>query len=173
MNYINIGYTQKTHGLNGELKLHVSERYIEDFLKCERIFLDMKGAKVPYFIEEVRGKGSMILKLEEVDDRDAAYSLQSKEVFLREEDILSDAAREIELPVGLTYGHLLGAEIIDQHTGSVGIIDEVLDMPQQEMAAVQYKGRLVLIPLNERFIKSIDTKAKKVEMDLPDGLLDM
>ncbi len=142
-------------------------------MKCERIFLDVKGAKVPYFVEEIRGSGAMILKLEEVDDRDAAYGLQSREVFLREEDILSDAAREIELPEGLTYGHLVGAQIIDQHSGPVGVIDEVLDMPQQEMAAVQYKGKLVLIPLNERFIKAIDGKSNTVEMDLPGGLLDM
>ena len=128
---------------------------------------------MPYFVEEIRGSGAMILKLEEVDDRDAAYGLQSREVFLREEDILSDAAREIELPEGLTYGHLVGAQIIDQHSGPGGVIDEVLDMPQQEMAAVQYKGKLVLIPLNERFIKAIDGKSNTVEMDLPGGLLDM
>lgn len=173
MDFVNIGYTQKTHGLEGELKINITERYLEDFLKCERIYLDVKGTKIPYFIEEVRGKGAMILKLEEVDDRDAAYGLQSREVFLRETDILSDAARELELPEGLQYARLAGLTIVDAQLGTVGVIEEVLDMPQQEMAAVQYKGRLVLIPLNERFIVRMDSKKKIVEMDLPEGLLDV
>lgn len=173
--YINIGYTKKTHGIGGELKLVVEARFLEDFLKNERIFLDVKGVKVPYFVANVRGKGEMILKLEEVDSRESAYALQSREVFLREQDLIPDHAREFEVEPEetLEYEHLAGFLLIDKTAGEVGRIEEVLDMPQQEMAFLQYKGREVLIPLNGQFITSIDEKGKKILMDLPAGLLEM
>lgn len=172
--YVIIGRTRKAHGLSGELKVSIEDRYLEDFMKNERIFLDVRGIKIPYFIANVRGGGEMILKLEEVDDRDAATALQAREVLLREQDILPDHAREFEVEEeeGLEYGHLVGFLIVDETRGEVAVIDEVLEMPQQEMAFLKYKGREVLVPLNQQFIQSIDESQKRVLMDLPDGLLD-
>jgi 16S rRNA processing protein RimM len=172
--YVNIGYTKKTHGLKGELKLVIEERYLEDFLKNERIFLDVKGTKVPYFVASVRGAGEMILKLEDVDSKDSAYGLQSREVFLRKQDLIPDQQRELEYEEEtLEYEHLTGFMLVDSAVGEIGYIEEVLDMPQQEMAYLNYKGREVLIPLNDQYIISIDEAAKKVLMDLPEGLLDI
>lgn len=172
--YVNIGYTKKTHGLKGELKLVVEERYLEDFLKNERIFLDVKGTKVPYFVASVRGAGEMILKLEDVDSKDSAFALQSREVFLREQDLIPEHKRELEIEEEetLEYEHVVGFLLIDKTAGEVGLIEEVLEMPQQEMAFLKYKNREVLIPLNAQFVTSIDEKGKKVFTDLPDGLLD-
>jgi 16S rRNA processing protein RimM len=173
--YVNIGYTKKTHGIGGELKLVIEERFLEDFMKNERIFLDVKGVKIPYFVANVRGKGEMILKLEEVDSRESAYMLQSREVSLREQDMIPEHKREFEIEEEetLEYEHLAGFMLVDNTAGAIGRIEEVLEMPQQEMAFLQYKNREVLIPLNEQYITSIDEKEKKVFMDLPEGLLDM
>ncbi|MCW5923757.1 MAG: 16S rRNA processing protein RimM [Saprospiraceae bacterium] len=172
--YINIGYTKKMHGLKGELKLVIEERFLEDFLKNERIFLDVKGAKVPYFVANVRGKGEMILQLEEVDNRDSAFALQSREVFLREQDLIPDEQRELETEEeqALEYEHLVGFLLIDKYLGDIGHIEEVFEMPQQEMAFLKHKGREVLIPLNPQFITSVDEKTEKVYVDLPEGLLE-
>ncbi len=172
--YINIGYTKRTHGLKGEIKLVVEDRYLEDFLKNERIFVDVKGAKVPFFIEGVRGKGEMILKLEDVDSLDAAYGIQSREIFLREQDLVPLQDRELDIEEEtLEYEYITGFLLVDKTAGEIGRIDEVIEIPQQEMAMLKYKGREILIPLNERLVTSVDEKAKKVFMDLPEGLLDM
>ncbi|MBL7782954.1 MAG: 16S rRNA processing protein RimM [Saprospiraceae bacterium] len=171
--YVLIGHTRKAHGLAGELKLSIEERYIEDFLKNERIFLDVKGTKIPYFIANVRGKGELILQLEDVADRDAALMLQGREVFLREKDLLHDSERELEFEEEtLEYEHLKGYTLVDQTLGPIGAIDEVLEMPQQEMAFLKYRNREVLVPLNEQLIVRVDKPARQVIMDLPDGLLD-
>jgi 16S rRNA processing protein RimM len=172
--YVSIGYTKKAHGIGGELKLHIEERYLEDFLKNERIFLEVKGTKLPYFVENVRGKGELILQLESVNNRDTAFLLQSREVFLRQQDLLSDAEREFE-PVeadSLAYAQLSGYLLRDKTLGDIGTIAEVLDMPQQEMALLQYRNRDVLVPLNAQLILDIDPQQRIVLMDLPDGLLE-
>ena len=172
--YVIIGRTRKAHGLTGELKVSIEEKYLEDFMKNERIFLEIKGSKIPYFIDNVRGGGEMILKLEEVDNRDTATLLQGRDVLLREQDILPDHKREFEFEEeeGLEYEHLAGYTLVDETLGAIGVIDEVLEMPQQEMAFLKYKNREVLVPLNEQLIRSIDEAKRQVIMDLPDGLLD-
>jgi 16S rRNA processing protein RimM len=171
--YVSIGYTKKAHGLAGELKISIEAQYLEDFLHNERIFLDIKGLKIPYFVANVRGENDFILKLEEVDDRDAAFALQSREVFLREQDLLPDHARTLDVDeAGLEYGHLEGFLLTDKTLGEIGRIQQILEMPQQEMAFLQYQDREVLVPLNAHYIVSIDETAQRVSMDLPDGLLD-
>jgi len=170
--YVNIGYTKKAHGLAGELKMHIEAAFLEDFLKNERIFLDVKGTKVPYFIANVRGTHDLIVELEEVDNRDVAFALQSREIFLREQDLLSDQEREIETEDNrLMYERLVGYLLMDKTLGDIGPIAEVLEMPQQEMAFLSYKNQEVLVPLNEQLIVEIDDTAQRVLMDLPEGLL--
>jgi 16S rRNA processing protein RimM len=172
--YVIIGRTRKAHGLTGELKISIEERYLEDFLKCERIFIEVKGVKIPYFIENIRGGGEIILHLEEVNNRDAAIALQSRDILLREQDILPEHLREIEVEDddGLEYAFIQGFLLLDKSLGSIGTIKEVLEMPQQEMAFLDYKGREVLIPLNDQLILEVDETRKQILMDLPDGLLD-
>ncbi len=173
-NYIIIGRTRKAHGLTGELKISIEDRFVEDFMKNERIFIEVKSAKIPYFIDHVRGGGELILKLEEVDDRDAAIALQARDILLREQDILPDHLREFEPEEEeeMQYGYLEGYQLLDQTIGEIGMIKEVLEMPQQEMAFLDYQGRELLIPLNEQLILKIDEVQKQILMDLPEGLLD-
>jgi 16S rRNA processing protein RimM len=172
--YINIGHTRKTHGVGGELKIMIETRFVEDFLKNERIFIDVKGIKIPYFITSVRGTLDLIVALEDVDNKEAAYSLQSREVFLRKQDLIPEHLRELEVEdESLEYAFLAGFTLIDQTLGEIGVIDEILDMPQQEMAMMKHKGKDVLIPLNKSMILKVDKAGKRLTMDLPDGLLDM
>ena len=46
-------------------------------------------------------------------------------------------------------------------------------MPQQEMFAITYKKRELLIPVSKDYIVKIDHDKKEILMDLPDGLLDL
>lgn len=170
MEYIEIGRTQKTHGVQGELKVFIEDKYWDDFEHNKRVFLDIRGIKMPYFIKSTRGKGAPIVHFEDVNNREAALPLQHKNILLREQDLLPDVDRS-EFDEVLEYGFLEGFHMIDATAGDIGVIQEVLDMPQQEMALVLYDGREVLIPLNEHFIAEINEETKTVKVDLPEGLL--
>ncbi len=173
--YIAIGRVRKAHGITGEVKVSIEDRYLEDFLKNERIFIEMKSSRMPYFISSVRGESEMIVKLEEVDDRDAAVALHSKEIFLRKQDLIPDDEREFEPEEedSLMYRFLNGYSVVDKTSGPAGVITEVVEMPRQEMAFVVHNGKEVLIPLNESLIISIDRENRTLLMDLPEGLLEM
>ena len=169
-NLVAIGYTKKPHGLKGELKVQIEELYLDDFLEAEIIFLDMKGKKLPFFIESVREGNEILLKLEDVDSKEAADSLSSKEVFLRESDIVPLEEREME-PDDFTQ--FIGYQIKDAELGLIGEIEDVMEYPQQMMAALTYQDREILIPMNTAFIKEIQKENKMIIMELPEGLLEL
>ncbi|MEQ1744166.1 MAG: hypothetical protein ABMA02_01985 [Saprospiraceae bacterium] len=82
MNYVQIGFTRKTHGVAGEIKIVIEEPFEDLFLDADRVFLEIKGAKVPYLIKNVRGGGDLIVLFEDVANREEALTLQARGVFL-------------------------------------------------------------------------------------------
>lgn len=167
--YVNVGRIGKTHGLKGELKLTLEDQFLMDVMQVEALFVEERGKKTPYFIDYLRGKGTLILKLEDINSRESAALLTSKYVFARSEDITV----EKELIDDTVYGYLVDYTIVDAELGKLGSIESIEVYPQQEMAVLTYKEEDFLIPLNEAFIDRINESEKVVYMDLPEGLLDV
>jgi len=167
--YIAIGRVSKTHGVDGALKLKIKDRYWDDFVEAEVLFVESAGKVVPYFIEEFRGGQDPIVKFEDLDQREAAQALGGKEVFMRESDLLP----ETEAPNVEQYERFEGYQLVDQELGNLGKIAEIVESPGQYLAILEYQGREVSIPLNPVFIQSVDHVAKTVFVDLPEGLLDL
>jgi 16S rRNA processing protein RimM len=170
MDYIQIGFTKKTHGVGGEIKVAIEELYEDLFLEADRVFLEIKGAKMPFFLESVRGGGDLIVHFEDVKNKEAAYLLQSKPIFLP----VSEVPAYLSLAQATTeYGFLEGFTMIDATAGKLGVVEEILEMPHQEMALIRYNNREVLIPLNKHFIEKIDKPQQQITVNLPEGLLDL
>lgn len=168
MDYIQIGFTRKTHGVAGEIKVFIEEPFEDVFLGKERVFLDIRGRKQPFFIEQVRGSGDLIVKFEDFATREDALLLQSKAIFLPAGEVPETV--EPAEPLSAFAG-VQGYMLVDETLGPIGPVEEILDMPQQEMAVVHYQGREVLVPLNDQFVRSVDAAEKRVIVDLPEGLL--
>lgn len=168
---ISIGFCRKPHGVGGELKVQIEAEYLEDFLQAEVIFLDITGKQVPYFIEKIRPGSEILVKLEDVDSREAAAALNGKEMLMREEDVHTGEEEENE--EDLAYEDLVGYEIIETDLGLIGKIEDVLEYPQQMMALLIYQEREILIPLNEYLIQDIDIENQQIIMELPEGLLEL
>jgi len=66
----------------------------------------------------------------------------------------------------------LGYTIID-YTEPLGEILEVIEQPHQLLCRLDIKGKEVLIPLNESFLQKVNHAKKQVNVELPDGLLEI
>jgi 16S rRNA processing protein RimM len=172
MEFIKIGKVRCAHGIKGELKISVEEKFIDSLWESEAIFLEMRGNKTPYFVEELREGAAIMIKLENVDTRTASEQVGQPDIYLRREDIdLTDA--EIDEDASLEYEHLLGYTLHETDLGEVGIIKLIEAYPQQEMATVSLGDKTVLIPLLPVWIVEINPEQKTVTMNLPDGILDL
>ncbi len=174
MELIQIGRTIKPHGIAGEIKMLIEERFEEDFEHAATIFIEIKGKRVPYFLESIRYGMDALVKFEDINDRNAATAISAKPVFIRTEDIIPDDEREYEIPESaLSYKKYEGYTLIDTEENVIGVIEEIIDLPQQEVAAVTYQNREVLVPMTRHFIKFFDSEKKTIMVDLPEGLLDL
>ncbi len=169
MNYIQIGFTRKTHGIRGELKVSIEEPFEDLFFEAERVFLEIKGIKQPFFLKSLRDGAELIVAFEDINTREEAFPLQSRPIFLPESEVPQDLIRAQETQG--SYDYLVGYTLTDRQSGPIGQVQEVLELPQQYMAVVLYQGREVLIPLASAFIIAQDNEQKQLFMDLPEGLL--
>ena len=172
MGFISIGHTLKTFGVKGEIKIEVSPSFLSDLEKAPAVFFLEKGKHLPYFIQSVKTGNQPVILLEDISSKEAAHRFNAKEIFLRASDI-DPAHLEVDEYSDLEYGQLIGYTIVDSNQGKIGVIDNIEEYPQQEMAAVKRGDDFILIPLNEYFILEIDEKKREVLMELPEGLVEI
>lgn len=168
MNLTPIGYTKKAHGIRGQLRVHVEKRFERSFVNADVVFIETGGAPVPYFVETISDTGGLLLKLEELDQREAVVPLTGAELSLKTADIqVPEEEEEVELTA------LVGYEIVDKTLGKIGEIEEVVELPEQVLAQLTYDEKEVLIPLVDAFILELTHRPPRLLMDLPEGLLDL
>ena len=171
-NYILIGNTRKSYGVKGEMKLKLDEAYLEDIFNLQVVFLKINGKHVPYFVESVRAGNALLIKFEDINSPEETISIASKEIYAREGDLIPEEDRTFEVD-SLEFEKFKGYTITDVEKGRVGVIKDIVEYPQQEMAVVEYEKREILIPLNQKLIDSFDERKKELVLNLPEGLLDL
>lgn len=107
------------------------------------------------------------LNLEDVDHIDKAQVIVKKKVYLP-----NDKMPERD-PDDFRYTDLIGYLVIDENEGELGEITQVQELPQQFMASVDFNGQELLFPLNDDLILGIDAEEQVLEVELPEGLVDL
>lgn len=162
--YIEIGYTKKSYGVSGQLRIFIEEKYTSSFSDAEHCFFLMKGCLVPYFIENQEDE---LVKFESCKNPEDAKNLVSKGIFLHKDQ--AKDLTDIETNPN-SFNFTVGFSLIDSDSEQViGTITEVLVYPQQEIAMVGNH----MIPLNIHNIKGINQEEKLIFVEIPDGLLDL
>lgn len=164
MELIKIGKALKTHGYKGHLKVFIDEFYMQDFEDIKVVFIN----NLPYFItsKDINSDSQAIILLEDIDNKEKAHPLQGKEIFAKDDDLS-------EILDGDEYDHLVGYEITDKTIGNIGKIESIVEMPFQFLAKIIRHKKEILIPMNDDFILNINEQKKIVEMNLPDGFLEI
>jgi len=113
-------------------------------------------------------KNTVILKLKEINDMEAAEAL-------KESMIIIDRKNAIKLPKDRFFiCDILGCEVYDSELGLLGKIDDILQLGSNDVYVVKghEKYKEVLVPALKDVVKNIDIEAKKIDVVLPEGLLD-
>ena len=163
-----LGHIIKKHGLHGELSILLDVDYPQDYQNLESVFVEINKQLVPFFIDHIQINGDKaIVKLEDVDNLEAVERLKSCNLYLPEGFLP-------QLGEGQFYYHeVIGYEAVDKLSGTVGIINNIYEFPNQDLFGVDHQGQEVLIPINDEIIIKVDHDSNRIEMNLPDGLLDV
>ncbi len=170
MDLIKIGRISKPHGVRGELKISVQDRYFDDAMATDSLILKLGGQPLPYFIKHLRGDANLLLKLEGINDKETAAALQSLDIFLPKSSISEANAAFEDQAIFLSW---VGYTIHDKVLGEIGEIDFVHEMPEHYLAEVNHNNKMVIIPLHYDLIDEVNEQKKSVLMTLPEGILEV
>ena len=166
--YFEIGYILKPHGLKGAVNIQLDVDDPEKYKKMESVILKIGDDLVPFLITSLKLNGNKgILQLQDINTKEQAESIKSSTLFLPL-DLLP------KLQKGQFYYHeVIGYEIVDENSGKLGIIEDVITGGLQDLISMKYKGKEVLIPVNDEIVGHADFNKRLVFVRLPDGLLEI
>ena len=164
--YIELGIIKQIRGLKGYVLAHI-EPELKSFHTITYIFMKIGHTYVPYQIEEASlNYHQAILKLQDIDNREAAQGLINQIIWLPEK-----IANKI-IPKEALPSPLIGYEVEDIHEGKLGTIKRIDKLSIQSCLVVAYLNYELLIPYEKALIKHIDPASKHILVHLPTGFLE-
>lgn len=164
-----IGKMGRPHGLRGEIDMHFTDD-IFDRVEADYLVCSIDGLLVPFFLEEwrFRGQDTAIVKFENLDSADAVRILQNAEVFFPK-SLAEGNQDEI-----YSWKTLTGFAVSDVNEGLLGTVTSVDDSSANILLVLQTEGGdELLLPVHPDLVTNIDAAERTLELDLPEGLLQL
>lgn len=166
-----IGYVAKTHGIKGEINIHLDTEFNpEDF---NFLIFEIDNIFVPFTIDSSRGNAdtNRLVLLNGVDTVEEARQFVGKTCYVlkKELELHPDFNREEEDQMYLS--DLVGYSLLDEKNKEVGSITGFNDDTQNVLLEVQLRdGRHIFVPYVDEWIIDLNQDEKTISVNLPNGL---
>ncbi|HRW99832.1 MAG TPA: ribosome maturation factor RimM [Cyclobacteriaceae bacterium] len=159
-----VGYVMKRHGLKGDVKIFLDSPLPK---RLESIFVEIDNRLIPFFIEHFSVLNNVaIVKFEDVSTPTAADKLIRCRVYL------PDSLKPKKQPKTFDISDLVGFHV--HFSGKdLGVVNSVNEHALNPLLVIPGAEKEILIPISDYFIKKVDRKKKSIEVDLPEGFLDI
>jgi 16S rRNA processing protein RimM len=166
--FITIAKVVKTQGRRGEVAVQMFSDFPERFEDRRRVFaLDEKNRRRELQIEDFWShKDYMILKFGAVDSIGEAESLLKNEIQV-------PAAERTKLDEGWYVSDLVGCVVFDQGREIGKVADVQFGAGEAPLLIVRDGRSEHMVPLAERYTKLVDTAGKRIDLLLPEGMLEV
>jgi 16S rRNA processing protein RimM len=186
--WIVLAHLLRPQGRKGEVLAELFTDFPERFEAQTRVFLAPSGFQgkesaarlaevVSFWLPVGKNEGRVVLQFAGVDTISDAESIAGQDVIV---------PREERLPLddeSIYISELIGCTVYDG-TLAVGVVEDVqfattadgarrLSEAAPLLAVTSLDGDEVLIPFAKAFLVTVDTEAKRIEMTLPEGLIEV
>jgi 16S rRNA processing protein RimM len=178
----------RPQGRKGEVLAELFTDFPERFEEQKRVFLASPGFQgkhaeareseiIAFWLPVGKNEGRIVLQFAGTNTISEAELLAGLEVIVPHEE------RQALDEDSVYISELIGCTVYDGET-AVGVVDDVqfattadggrrLDDAAPLLAVISGDGDEVLIPFAKAFLVEVDTGAKRIEMNLPEGLVDV
>jgi len=162
-----IGLIARPHGLKGEVTAFLDDPEV-DWDSTKSVFIRTGNSLVPYFIEQLSVQGAKAyIRFEDVNTPELAAQISKHEIFLPK------SARPKSGRGEFYDDEVAGFTVTDATHGPIGTVSGVVMSGPSRLLEVKNEEKEILIPIDGPFITSVNKSKKKIEVDLPDGFLDI
>lgn len=164
-----VGKIVRKFSFKGELIIKVNSDYPEIITKSESVYITLGNTLVPFFMEKTNWQKALQyrVKFEDVDSETDADALLNKKVYLPNTMLPKKTGTDFY------KDEIIGFKVEDVQFGTVGILKGINDHTPQTLFEVEDEHGVILIPVNDVFLKKIDRKNKLILVETPEGLLDL
>jgi len=174
--WVLIAHIVRPQGRRGEVLADIFTDFPEHFAQRKRLFLRSPGGGQVDAAREVKveshwlHKGRVVLKFSQVDSMSEAEELRGFDVVIPREERMPLAGDAVYV------SDLLGVRVIDVSRGGSTDAGEITDVEPEGAGPAMLvirtpAGDELLIPFVRAYLRRVDLEGKRLEMDLPEGLL--
>jgi 16S rRNA processing protein RimM len=186
--WIVLAHLLRPQGRKGEVLAELFTDFPERFENQKRVFLAAPGFEgeltearqaevVAFWLPMGKNEGRVVLQFAGIDTISDAETLAGQDVLVPHEERLPLDDESIYI------SELIGCTIYND-TAPVGVVEDVqfamtadggrrLDDAPPLLAVTSAEGDEVLIPFAKAFLVAVDVGAKRIDMKLPDGLIEV
>lgn len=165
MNLIRVGVIVNTFGIKGEVKVKIVTDFPEErFALGHTLILKEKNELIKLKIFSCRfHKNNALIMFEGYQDINLIEKYKGLELFIDRDtcDVLAD---------GYYYDELLNL-LVYQQDKLLGTVLKVEAYPAHSVLRIKTDTKEILVPFVEAFIKKVDLKAKRIDVELIEGML--
>ena len=168
--YLAVGKVSAPHGLRGELKVELHTDFPDRFAPERVVFVGVDRVRTRILSSRPH-KGGMLLRLDRVEDREAAESLRGQWLLIPEEESMA-------LDDDTFWVHdIIGLSVRTESGRDLGVVEDVLFTGANEVYVVETpadvnRGRQLLLPALRDVIRNVDLDGRILTVQLPPGLLE-
>lgn len=161
-----VGRVVRPHGLLGEVVVESSTDVEERFARGSTLRLGADGRRVE--VAQARPFGDRLLvRFEGMSDRNAVEGLRGLELTVERGSVP-------RAPAGSFYHfELLDCECHDAALGGLGTVRALHEDGGGVLLEIVDGERRLLVPFVDAFVMRIDIAARRIDLDLPPGLVDL
>ncbi|MDE5941701.1 MAG: ribosome maturation factor RimM [Muribaculaceae bacterium] len=163
-----VGKLLKPHGINGEIVALLTDDVDLAEVSCVVICID--GINVPFFISSVRRKSSEtdLITVDGIRDETAAAALCGHDLYVKRSEMPSNDECD-----GFYADDLVGFDVYSD-CELIGKITGINDSTANYLFIIERPdGSTCLVPVADEFIDILDPETRRIELRLPEGLLDL
>ena len=156
-----LGQFIKLYSFKGEVILY-SEIKSEIVEQLDSIFVNFNESQVPFKIVKLKSHKKNIYrtKLENIESEDDAKRFINKSVYIEKNEKIDDD------------DNFENFKVYDKDK-YLGVVISTYNKTGQTLIEVKMSKKTILIPLVDELIKEISYEKQKIQMILPEGLLDI
>ncbi len=164
-----LGTVVGKYSFKGELLIKTDSHNPEQYVTLKSIFIDLTTGMVPYIVQKCQLHKSDLLRIhfKNVSSETDANNLIKKDLYLPLSMLPPLEGKKF-------YFHeVIGFSVIENKK-DVGVIEKVQDQGLQALFEIRkIDGSNALVPIHNDFIVEVDRSNKCIEVQLPEGLLDL
>ena len=168
--WVPLAVVGRPHGIKGEVRAHAFNKDSELLLGLDEVLVrfvegDRKGEAQEVTIDGSRaGNDAILIKLADVDDRNAAEELRGAQLCVKRGDFPP-------LEEGEFYAcDVIGARAVDEAGNELGTVRNFTSYPSVDILLVETpKGRFE-VPLVDAFVREVDVASCVVRLVTTEGL---